>query len=678
MKTISWLHISDLHLSNDTLVQWEKIERTFLNKIENLVRTTKINAIFFTGDLMDRGDYFENKELVQKLSIFIDKLSKITSLERDHFFIVPGNHDMVRKDLPLVETSDKANNIFTSNIGIELKDDYLSVLNNYNNYIDNGFPHIHIKDSLFSVNLLELENPSIGFSFYNSKVKALIVGFNSSWNDIGDDNTRKKDLKVSRYQIDEINKSIVDVTRNNRIDIAILLMHHNPFRWIDNADRDYLLRNLSINMDFVLFGHDHSGPLGSFEISNESFEQKIICLESGALYENTEDYLHFCINYVDIEKSCFNKKYFHYEKRNKEFELDTLAKNCNVELKYEKNSTILNSKKNNDIITMNNIISGISTVDKNILHFDKYYESIIDQGRVMTKYLYHDFRGSCYYIDLINSKEYSIDDVTNTVEMDYLKAYFDTEDFKKLFLNSSNKLNLVSLGTGDGRKESSIISELIENYKIDFYPIDFSVYLLKYVLYISYQTFLKNTLNQDSLNIYPLNIDFTLERVDYLIKDQNAPTLFLLLGGTIGNLYNEYDLFFNLIHSMKPNDLLILGFMTDKNERGSFKNYGSMIDNRFVLNPFSMLQGESIRVDQNIIEAETYKLSNVPNTKSFVNYSKLSKKDSSNIVLAHSNRYLKYEMLKYISAFDKSVMIVDEKEYFRDNLGYNLYTIKKK
>jgi len=50
------LHLTDFHLNNKTLKDWNDFMKVpFLNKIEEIDNTQKIDLIVFTGDLIDQA-----------------------------------------------------------------------------------------------------------------------------------------------------------------------------------------------------------------------------------------------------------------------------------------------------------------------------------------------------------------------------------------------------------------------------------------------------------------------------------------------------------------------------------------------------------------------------------------------------------------------------------------------
>ena len=111
MSKITWLHISDIHLSiQPKHVYDEKIVLDELLKdISNCIQKSDLHPEFIvvTGDISNSS----KPEEYSLAKNFFDDLLKITNIAKDRIFIVPGNHDIDRDVLsPLLLG---AGNVFT-------------------------------------------------------------------------------------------------------------------------------------------------------------------------------------------------------------------------------------------------------------------------------------------------------------------------------------------------------------------------------------------------------------------------------------------------------------------------------------------------------------------------------------------------------------------------------------
>src|SRR5450432_3874129 len=98
MRTFNWLHLTDLHFGlGGQAPLWPNVRDVFLNDLARLHdRCGPWNAVFFTGDLVQKGDDQEFKQLEDRvLEPIWEKLSTLGSKDAA-LFTVPGNHDLLR------------------------------------------------------------------------------------------------------------------------------------------------------------------------------------------------------------------------------------------------------------------------------------------------------------------------------------------------------------------------------------------------------------------------------------------------------------------------------------------------------------------------------------------------------------------------------------------------------
>ena len=103
MGKIRWLHISDLHFGyNRYLVQ--NMREELLSRIKTI---EKIDYLFITGDL--RYGKEEPDSYPEETVEFINGMKDALGLKKESVFIVPGNHDVTRKDnnLPVIIENEK-------------------------------------------------------------------------------------------------------------------------------------------------------------------------------------------------------------------------------------------------------------------------------------------------------------------------------------------------------------------------------------------------------------------------------------------------------------------------------------------------------------------------------------------------------------------------------------------
>src|SRR5208282_1930961 len=98
MTAFKWLHLTDLHcgMSADPWL-WPNIAEKFFEDLTDIHhKCGPFDAIFFSGDLVQRGSYDEYRlfdETLRRLYTHLKRLGSSPCL-----LTIPGNHDLVRPD----------------------------------------------------------------------------------------------------------------------------------------------------------------------------------------------------------------------------------------------------------------------------------------------------------------------------------------------------------------------------------------------------------------------------------------------------------------------------------------------------------------------------------------------------------------------------------------------------
>jgi hypothetical protein len=105
MTEINWLHLTDLHrgMSSQSWL-WPNIQEQFFADLRRLHdRCGVFDIVFFSGDLVQKGDAKEFIRFEQTLKRLYEELNELGS---DPVLLsIPGNHDLKRPDLISLETS---------------------------------------------------------------------------------------------------------------------------------------------------------------------------------------------------------------------------------------------------------------------------------------------------------------------------------------------------------------------------------------------------------------------------------------------------------------------------------------------------------------------------------------------------------------------------------------------
>ncbi|ENN8436507.1 metallophosphoesterase [Enterobacter kobei] len=278
MKNI--LHISDLHLSNvssrgfyykNAISITEKLI-TDAQSIESS-RGIKFDTIFFTGDLAFSGSEEEYVLFDREIkSILLEKLS----IDPSSFYIVPGNHDVSRKSVKIVDKNIRENKVEVLNELFTAVDDGVESWDRLKNYMAYD-EKINSSNSDYILNGKLLKIKKITHKLY-------IAFVNSAW--LAQDDHDRGNLYITSKQIDKISNAKIPK------DASIILLAHHPLDWLNTSDREQFSSFLEKRTAMMCFGHMHN-----FKQKKEgSFKEDItLFLQAGTLDFRNENSGYSCI-----------------------------------------------------------------------------------------------------------------------------------------------------------------------------------------------------------------------------------------------------------------------------------------------------------------------------------------------------------------------------------------------
>ena len=282
---VTWLHVSDFHLSDKGPYNQEVI----LNALVSLVRRFRDEGhvpdlIFATGDIASNG---KGKEYVFATKFF-DDLRDAAGLEKEQLFIVPGNHDidrMMGKGLVrTLESNDKADEYFDLKTSLPHLIQRMSAFSKwYNNYFKNirKFPTM---STCSHVEVITVRGTRIAVLPLNSALFCI------------DDNDHNK-LFIGRRCLDSAVKQLQSQVE---ADLKIALLHH-PLDWLSSIERANIKTTLGAAVDLVLQGHYHETETEGIASANGGY----LKLAAGASYQtpqypNSAMYATFDGDHVEI------------------------------------------------------------------------------------------------------------------------------------------------------------------------------------------------------------------------------------------------------------------------------------------------------------------------------------------------------------------------------------------
>ncbi len=249
-NTLTWLHLSDLHLRADTAydanIVLPKLLEYLANELPALFRN--IDFVFFTGDTA----YYGRRDDYAQAVRFFDELLATVKLQKDRLFIVPGNHDIDRgrigepakalsehitaPRLSIEEMRSRVGGIFADSSARQM------ILERQKEFHE--FVTAYLSQDLKWADNYRYFSTLIPFG----PIEIAIYGLNSALLCASDNDNGR--LLLGERQV----RAATEIGQGKQLRIG--LMHH-PTEWLhqlDRADCEPLLRN---SCDFLLHGHLH-------------------------------------------------------------------------------------------------------------------------------------------------------------------------------------------------------------------------------------------------------------------------------------------------------------------------------------------------------------------------------------------------------------------------------------
>lgn len=248
------LHLSDFHLNNRTLRDWNDFyKESFLEKVKEFHEKDKVDLVVFTGDLIDKA----GKDLEGATNAFVLFEKNIirpilVTLELDisKFVICPGNHDVVRladdeiDEIGLSSTLASSEKIISFIENSESLSSFKRIerIKEYKQFECKLYENTDVEknQSIFSFSLkFKIGDKTVGIS-----------SINSAWRCYSENDFEK--ILVGENQLNNNYKFVKDC------DIKIALIHHQ-LDWLSKVERRTISSHIHKNFDVILSGHVHEG-----------------------------------------------------------------------------------------------------------------------------------------------------------------------------------------------------------------------------------------------------------------------------------------------------------------------------------------------------------------------------------------------------------------------------------
>ena len=281
---LRFLHLSDLHIGqarhkakNST---YELCHADLLNDCQDWLtkhNATKADAIIITGDVAFSGgaqDYDEANTLIQEIC---------TTVKTDQVYVVPGNHDVDRTRINLLEyrrhqavRAAVANEMDSQFHALLLKTnvqyDPIAKLENYNTFIEaNNF--------IGSTKNIPKEHWFADLQL-DGDWKIRLHGLCSVLVCNDDDAEHTMILGSNQWHCKELAKANID---------HVVLVHH-PFEWF--MDENSAKHSLMARMKLFMCGHTHAAGLTTIN--------DVVSIRAGALNPSASEEVPYTYNWIEL------------------------------------------------------------------------------------------------------------------------------------------------------------------------------------------------------------------------------------------------------------------------------------------------------------------------------------------------------------------------------------------
>ncbi len=258
----SWLHFTDLHVGvTGSNYLWPDVVDEILIDLEKLHKQSgPWDAIFFTGDLTQKGTESEFQQLTQTLNHIREHIAALGS---DPIFLaVPGNHDLVRPDSQIKTSVDHlgANwatdpdlrNIFWTKPESQVREVVREAFTNWQTWSETGIDWERCTD----VRKGGLLPGDFAATIETGNIRIGILGLNTAALQLKGGNYFGR-LSLDAKQLEPLFPKGINSWAKDH-DACILLTHH-PSDWLDREGRNALNTPIWPPGRFALHlcGHQH-------------------------------------------------------------------------------------------------------------------------------------------------------------------------------------------------------------------------------------------------------------------------------------------------------------------------------------------------------------------------------------------------------------------------------------
>lgn len=261
IETISWLHLTDLHVGQANEWLWQGMRQQFYEDLRLMASSTgPWDVVFFSGDFVQTGSVEEFRKLTAELERLWKHFRALGS--NPLLVCVPGNHDVLRPGDtdPITRQSMRWHELAEEDVKHEF---WTKKQSKYRKGVERSLKHY--SDWLKS---LKLPKPKLIKGLLPGDFSAVvqrnntyvgIVGLNTTFLQLGKGDYEKK-LDLHVLQLHAVSGDDPQTWREC-VDLAIL-MTHQPASWLSPAATQQLTEIYSLGrFDSHMSGHLHNAKM---------------------------------------------------------------------------------------------------------------------------------------------------------------------------------------------------------------------------------------------------------------------------------------------------------------------------------------------------------------------------------------------------------------------------------
>lgn len=286
MRSIRWLHISDIHMSvreawSQDVVLTAMCEQIGQQRCEGVVT----DFILLTGDLAFSGKADEYVLVAE----FLDALCTAAQVPKECVFCVPGNHDIDRDRQTLcfmgartyLQDQNRIDAVLTGGDNLATLLQRQQAYRQFQETYFSGQERVPTADGLGYVSRLTIKD-----------VRLAILGLDSAWLACGGVEDSGKLLVGERQAIEALR---LEQENDDPAHIVIAIAHH-PFHLLHECDRQRVTNRIERICQFLHCGHLHE-PETRTTISGAT---TCLTLGAGALYETRQSHNSYLLVTLDL------------------------------------------------------------------------------------------------------------------------------------------------------------------------------------------------------------------------------------------------------------------------------------------------------------------------------------------------------------------------------------------